>query len=48
MRDLFEVDSEVPVSQYPLVGDDFAAWPDEDEEREGGEMVGLVPQLWSL
>ena len=42
MRDLFEVDSEVPVSQYPLIGDDFAAWPDEDEEREGGEMAGLA------
>ena len=42
IRNLFEADSEVPVSQYPLIGDDFAAWPDEDEEREGGEMAGLA------
>ena len=42
MQDLFELDSEVPVSQYPLMGGDgeFAAWP--EEEPEGGEAAGLA------
>ena len=42
LKDYFILDSEVPVSQYPLLGEE-AAWPsDDEEEKEGGEDAPLA------
>ena len=39
LQDYFVPNSEVPVSQYPLIGDEPASWP-EEEEAEGGFVQG--------
>lgn len=42
LQDYFTLNSEVPVSQYPLLGEE-AAWPsDEEDEMEGGEDAALA------
>ena len=42
LKDYFTLNSEVPISQYPLLGEE-AAWPsDEEDEIEGGEDAPLA------
>ena len=40
LQDLFEPDSEVPISQYPLMGGEVREWP--DDEKDGGEGLELA------
>ena len=41
LQDYFVPNSEVSVSQYPLIADESASWPEEDE-GEGGEIPVLA------
>ena len=43
IKDYFVVNSEVPVSQYPLLNGEPASWPEDDQEdREGGAVPWLA------
>ncbi|CAK9088523.1 unnamed protein product [Durusdinium trenchii] len=43
IKDAFVVNSEVPVSQYPLLNGEPASWPEDDQEdQEGGEVPWLA------
>ena len=41
IRDYFVMNSEVPVSQYPLLSGEPSSWPDDEREEEGGEFPML-------
>ena len=46
LRDYYARDSEVPVSQHPLLDGEYASWPDDEDEdaREGGEIPVLAAE----
>ena len=45
IKDHFIENSEVPISQYPLLDGEVAAWPDDDEDEvEGGEIPVLAAE----
>ena len=42
IRDYFVWNSEVPVSQYPLLQGEPSSWPDDERDEEGGEFPMLA------
>ncbi|CAK9065018.1 unnamed protein product, partial [Durusdinium trenchii] len=42
IRDYFVMNSEVPVSQYPLLSGEPSSWPDDERDEEGGEFPMLA------
>ena len=42
IRDYFVLNSEVPVSQYPLLSGEPSSWPDDERDEEGGEFPMLA------
>ena len=45
IKDYFVENSEVPISQYPLLDGEVASWPDDDEDEvEGGEIPVLAAE----
>ncbi|CAK9030826.1 unnamed protein product [Durusdinium trenchii] len=45
IRDYFVWNSEVPVSQYPLLQGEPSSWPDDERDEEGGEFPMLAAGL---